>query len=127
MNATIQILTSPRHIVRVMKALYPPPPLIVPMRSVLQQAVVCVRAGMGLGLAVALGVSNTLETLTVNQYFYMLFRVALHLKVRPTTYCSPLNFVADRLYWLDTHLDDRSGVGSMPELDVAGSFRSNMP
>ena len=38
-------------------------------------------AGMGLGLAVALGTSNTLETLTVNQYFHMLFRVALHLKV----------------------------------------------
>ena len=38
-------------------------------------------AGMGLGLAVALGASNTLETLTVNQYFHMLFRVALHLKV----------------------------------------------
>lgn len=36
---------------------------------------------MGLGLAVALGASNTLETLTVNQYFHMLYRVALHLKV----------------------------------------------
>lgn len=36
---------------------------------------------MGLGLAIALGASNTLETLTVNQYFHMLFRVALHLKV----------------------------------------------
>ena len=36
---------------------------------------------MGFGLAVALGASNTLETLTVNQYFHMLFRVALHLKV----------------------------------------------
>lgn len=40
---------------------------------------------MGLGLAVALGASNTLETLTVNQYFHMLFRVALHLKVKQPT------------------------------------------
>ena len=39
-------------------------------------------AGTGLGLAVALGASNTLETLTVNQYFHILFRVALHLKAR---------------------------------------------
>ena len=38
-------------------------------------------AGTGFGLAVALGASNTLETLTVNQYFHMLYRVALHLKV----------------------------------------------
>ncbi len=38
-------------------------------------------AGTGLGLAVALGASNTLETLTVNQYFHVLFRIALHLKV----------------------------------------------
>ena len=38
-------------------------------------------AGVGLGLALALGTSNTLETLTVNYYFHMLFRVALHLKV----------------------------------------------
>ena len=38
-------------------------------------------AGVGLGLAVALGTSNTLETLTVNYYFHMLFRIALHLKV----------------------------------------------
>lgn len=43
---------------------------------------------MGLGLAVALGTSNTLETLTVNQYFHMLFRVALHLKVCLQHACS---------------------------------------
>ena len=45
-----------------------------------------VAAGQGLGLAVALGASNTLETLTVNQYFHMLFRVALHLKASSGVY-----------------------------------------
>lgn len=45
--------------------------------------------GVGLGLAMALGTSNTLETLTVNYYFHMLFRIALHLKVGfPPTVCS---------------------------------------
>ena len=39
------------------------------------------RAGEGLGLAAAMGFSNVLESLTVNQYFYMLFRIQLHLKV----------------------------------------------
>ena len=45
------------------------------------QAVAACRAGEGLGLAAAMGFSNVLESLTVNQYFYMLFRIQLHLKV----------------------------------------------
>lgn len=37
---------------------------------------------MGLGLAAGLAASSVLETLTVNAYFHMLFRVCLHLKAR---------------------------------------------
>ena len=40
-------------------------------------------AGMGLGLAIALGLSNIVETLLINQYFHILFRISLHLKVSP--------------------------------------------
>ncbi|KAK9823545.1 hypothetical protein WJX72_003616 [[Myrmecia] bisecta] len=36
---------------------------------------------LGLGLASAMALSNVLETLSVNQYFHILFRIALHLKV----------------------------------------------
>ena len=36
---------------------------------------------MGLGLAIALGLSNIVETLLINQYFHVLFRISLHLKV----------------------------------------------
>ena len=36
---------------------------------------------MGLGLAIALGLSNIVETLLVNHYFHILFRISLHLKV----------------------------------------------
>ena len=61
---------------------------------------------MGLGLAVALGASNTLETLTVNQYFHILFRVALHLKVTQLGHCichrSPLPCLWLGLALLDT-------------------------
>jgi ATP-binding cassette subfamily C (CFTR/MRP) protein 1 len=36
---------------------------------------------VGLGLAAALAAAAALETLTVNLYFHLLFRICLHLKV----------------------------------------------
>ena len=54
--------------------------MIPALGSTTIQAVSCC-AGEGLGLAAAMGFSNVLESLTVNQYFYMLFRIQLHLKV----------------------------------------------
>jgi len=42
-----------------------------------------VLAGVGLGLAVGLGLSSVIETVLINQYFHILFRISLHLKVQP--------------------------------------------
>jgi hypothetical protein len=42
---------------------------------------------VGLGLAAALAAAAVVETLTVNLYFHMLFRICLHLKVRKAVRC----------------------------------------
>ena len=41
-------------------------------------------AGIGLGLAIGLGLSSVAETLLINQYFHILFRISLHTKVSTT-------------------------------------------